>query len=335
MSKKIIAALMALTMCAGLAACGNTAEESSAEDKAASSAAAEESKAEESKAEDTATDEETTAENEGSTEIPEDNPWNSPGVVNGNTFEDDYIKMRLVDDVICIDQKDLSCEPTEDELKELAYAARDHYNAAVGGDINAFLDTVNFDLTIEPFLSMVNQVYEHTNAGDLDEWVKDSKLSEKFDTLDAVSGLSESLGSAETVEAVQAVDFDNGADGSKEIQALFDSINADEPNTQKNLSEKTIWDADGETLTLSDKATYAVYPVYFGRDGEDVYTRFNMMILDGEDEHDIVDVIGWKVDGKWGICATDYYKTENYEDFKGKNAKEIFDYESTNMYADE
>ena len=357
MTKKILAALMALTMCAGFAGCGKDADKDTDASKAASSAAADkeadssadeattdaadskaddaESKADKDDKSDRKADSDSKADAADSA-ADGDNPWTADiGKREGDVYETDFLKMRLVDNIICVDQKDLSAEMTDEELKTLASAVVEHFNTSCGSDMQAFIDNMGLGLTVDGMVEISLASAEHMDDENYDKWIEENMVIEKYNIIDSIADLLIELGSDEAVIELSGASTETNEENmTKAINTLYDSVNAKADKTKENLKSQTLWDQGNEAITLSDNATFVIYPSTCGRDGDDLYTALNVMILDGDNEYDIMDINAWIVGGKVGMWAGDFLKTDNYEEYKGMDTRAIFEYEIANMFTD-
>ncbi|SEK60375.1 hypothetical protein [Ruminococcus albus] len=141
MAKKILAAMLALTMCAGLAGCKNDGENSAKDSENTSAADT-----------DTANDE---------------TAGRKSGKV-GEIFPVELNKDNIFIGDVYVNNTDT---PTNDELLTFATLAVEQYNAAQANDSEKYTQTFSFDKVVEPFSEMI--AVRHINPEKDDMSVKD------------------------------------------------------------------------------------------------------------------------------------------------------------------
>ena len=201
--------------------------------------------------------------------------------------------------------------------------------------MQAFIDSMGLGLTVDGMVEISLASAEHMDDENYDKWIEENMVIEKYNIIDSIADLLIELGSDEAVIELSGASTETNEENmTKAINTLYDSVNANADKTKENLKSQTLWDQGNEAITLSDNATFVIYPSTCGRDGDDLYTELNVMILDGDNEYDIMDINAWIVGGKVGMWAGDFLKTDNYEEYKGMDTRAIFEYEIANMFTD-
>lgn len=358
MTKRILAALMAMTLCAGMAGCGITENGSSEkEDKAAVSSAEKEKSDEKKKSDDKNADKkEADAENEADGDADGDKENEDTDESEGGekgTSEDEDSKdddgdaaaadvsggyadvsgelreivreneyASQVGNVIYMElDSEQVYRPSSEELKALIDMAMAQCQASYDGDLQKYIDLMELDSSRDRVTELTKEMY---STEDYDAWAEENHQTIKFDVLDKVVDLLMSVGSDEATENCDDFDFRNG-DPSDVIKALYDSVNADGPNVIDYLSDETIWDNVEDPIPFTDKTTFVFIPDSSEKDGDDAYYEFGLMVMDGGVEYDISDVYAWKIDGRYGCIIEDLYDSTYDDEYSEMNASELFD----------
>ena len=327
MTKKILAAALALVMCAGLAACGNKKDDKDTSSKASKSAGtdkqttADETASDESEPDATTTDA-GTAENAG------------PEVNTDNMYQTADVTMKLINNnIIYIDENNLEDRPTDEEVQKAIDAIFKQYKAAEDKDTQAFLDTMNFGILNEPAAELCDLVFKYDNDHSSEEFQQelvDTKQSTKYAVVDDVIGLLEQLGDTDINDQLNdAMEAKDGAKIRELMPKLTDSVKPGVEAIKTNLDETSIFNSKEDIQKIGefgDDATYGFFLEYCGRYEDQLYMRLTFSVLAGDKEYDFGGIETWSVGDEIGVFLTgEAYEVDMEEDMKGMSTKAIFE----------
>ena len=333
MIKKILAAMTAVVMCAGMAACGNTAEEGSGKSEGTSAAAAE-SKADDAK-EDNLTengedkDTETTS---GESGDKDGNEQAGPSAQDGTGDYDDEINTgdatyRLMGNIIYMAEPDIEAEPTADELKKAVETALVQYRAAEAEDMKAFIDSFNFESIKKPLLQICKDTYSMSE----EEFMQllNNGMSTQYEVVSDVADLIQDIGDEETVNKLFEAADNNEPDKMEEhLKTLIDGITPDADSVKEKIGSLTMYTSEEAVEPLediNDDTIYGIYVEYCGRDGDDLYISATVSVVTENYEYGLNDLDVWRVDGEWGAYIRSASRYDKEEELKGADAKTLYE----------
>lgn len=265
MAKKILAAMLALTMCAGLASCGKVSENkdsSSAKDKA-NTASADTDTTEDEKATDSKTI-------EGCMTVPTELNMDNIIIINIPGIRKD--------------------SPTNEEILAFVGLAVEQYNAAQTNDSEKYTQTLAFDKIVEPFAEIMTKMNLHG------ERPSSSKEKVMYNCGYMLFECSDNA-DIKTDDFID-IDSDDSAmtEGFKSMtQLALDGFNIDKTPLWENREELVpMGELNGNTI-IGFKLNG------FELDGDDMFINFDMSILNGNDMFDFVNIEAWYMDGTAGI----------------------------------
>ena len=298
MAKKILAAMLALTMCAGLAGCGKVSENkdsSSAKDKA-NTASADTDTTEDEKATDSKTI-------EGCMTVPTELNMDNIIIINIPGIRKD--------------------SPTNEELLAFAGLAVEQYNAAQTNDSEKYTQTLAFDKIVEPFAEIMTKMNLHG------ERPSSSKEKVMYNCGYMLFECSDNA-DIKTDDFID-IDSDDSAmtEGFKSMtQLALDGFNIDKTPLWENRKELVpMGELNRDTIIGFDLNG-------FERDGDDMFINFDMGILNGNDMFDFINIEAWYMDGTAGIIMDPPEHDDNiYADMTVYEIKQKLEEESIEPYS--
>lgn len=327
MTKKILAAAIALVMCAGLAACGDKKE-----DKDSSSKASKASNS--SKADDQTSSDETVPGETTSDETTSDEDKAGVPVNNDTTYQTADVTMKLINNnIIYIDENNLESRPTDEEVQAAIDAILKQYKAAEDKDKQAFLDTLNFGILKEPIAELCDILFEYDNKNsdeEFQQYLVSTNQDTKYAVIDDVIGLLEKLGDADVNDQLSdAMDAKDGAKIRELLNKLTDSVNTNAEAVKTNLDGSTIFNSKEDIQKMSglgDDVIYGFFLEYSGKYEDQLYMRLTFSALAGDKEYDLGGIETWSVGDDIGVYLTsEAEELDMEEDMKGMSAKQIFE----------
>ncbi|MCR5022289.1 hypothetical protein [Ruminococcus sp.] len=333
MSKKIIAAMMAIVMCAGIASCSKS---SGGDDSKSASSAAEKS---EEKKTDVTTDDDTTAEND-TADITDDSSKDEVLVSDENTLKTNHLTMKLIEpNIIYIDENNLESEPTEDEVKAAIDAIFAQYKAAEDKDEQAFIDSFNFGILVDPIATLSEAMFEYDNEKSDEEfrqYLTSTNQGTKYEVIDDVIGLLEKIGDPDiNGQLADAMDKKDGTNLKELLKKLTDGVKPGAEAVKENLDNETIFNSKEDIKkmeNLGDDATYGFYLEYCDRYNDELYMRMTFSVLAGDKEYDLGGAETWFVGDQHGVLLTN--EASEYEidgEMMNMSTKQIFEAMKTQM----
>ena len=289
--KKITAAVLAVMMCASLAACGNvdTGSEGgrSGAEPEETTAAQTEAPAESAVADETESTEDQKPAGEGGT-------VSLDAVDMNNTYIENHANNRR--------------EVTAEEMMPFIRSVLDQYSAAQEKDSERFIDLMGYKELSGDIAAMLKKGQGELYVDDEDYSVKEGMLY----YLGIMLALS--------VEDVADLDLEAMAVNSDEEnkKALDDALS-------KLSAEKMnfgIYNEDLTPLSEFDSSTIIGMDIeVLDEEGDDIMLRFDMSVLNGKDEFDMDGVVAWRIDGKTGCIIESAERVDN--EFEGMTIDEI------------
>jgi len=269
MAKKILAAMLALTMCAGLAGCGKVSD-----------------------------NKDSGSVKEKSTAAADTNTTNDENIQAADSKTDDgsmTVSTKLNRDNIFFEYISSDCKdvPTNDELITFVESAAEQYHAIQTNDKEKIRQTIAFDKIIDPFCDFVlntDIAAFYLGYDDCDHSLKDSILF-SYGWL-----LPEDSDSEETYY-YNADDNASADEYKKKITHSVDNMNIDE-------LVDTYWKYWKDLVPLgelSDDTVISINLLNFERDGDDMFIDFYMTIFNGNDKFEFNGVRAWYIDGNVGV----------------------------------
>lgn len=291
MTKRILAALTALTLCIGVTGCGKTEEDSAASSgsSADSSASAQEDSSEaETSEEDSDSSEEEKSDDEEKSDEDEK--------TSAASFEIDP-------DNIVFTTYDINDMPTNEEAAKFISLALEQYQAAYDGDAQRYFDLINYYPLIEPLGDFAEAIMM---SDDFDEYEMPAKHNALYSGM--ISMLF--LAGSEHMD-----DFEwhyDKEDYVRRVRSAVDSIDMNSEEVQEELGYFFDGIQELKPWSGSDENTFAWMEIDgCDREGDDLYITFDMGVLKGKYNYVIDEVCGWYVDGQWGIAIGDAMLDDN------------------------
>ena len=297
MAKKFIAALLALTMCAGLAGCGNKSDK---KDSSTSKASANTSAAD------------TDAANDKNTA---DSKADDGGITVPTELNKDNIAISGI-------SGDCNETPTNDELLTFAELTVKQYNAIQSNDKENIKRTLAFGKIIDPFCELAqNTDIDITGLylGDVDD--DDMSLKEKeMITWGMMLSMCSDLDEADTDKADE---YDAlGDDLNKRLNFVNDNLDFDEFSA-------LFWNSGENFVPMGELNSDAIMIFElngFERDGDDMFTNFDLVILNGNDMFRLFNVNAWYMDNTSGIMINHAERSDNnYADMTIDEIKQMIE----------
>ena len=365
MIKKILAALIAATMCAGLAACGDNNEGKNTAETTTTTSAATTAEVKEAPAETDADDKADESSSTGSkdkaaadekaeaggvsavTEVSSSAAGNDSSssdssekddevVITDNMIKADGATLKLSKkELLTMLESDLEAEPTEEEIFAAIEAAIAQYRAAESRDLDAFLKTFRFGDLAEPTADMVREILKRPDNNKFQSYLEETGQETKFDILDDLTTFIEGILSDEAIDKLDAAT--QRSDAADELRKLiteaYNGISASSEAVKESVEYDTVFDSEENIEPLDGIDDGTVYLVQVDRcarekkaAGDDLYMSFSLIMLTKDKQYELDDVIVWRINGKYGVYITDtLYADEADDEIKGKNAKEIFE----------
>ncbi|SFC22788.1 hypothetical protein [Ruminococcus albus] len=339
MAKKIMAAMLALVMCAGLAACGDKKEDKDSSSKASDSAKADDQTTSDKQttSDETTTDEgktdNSTTDDDKSKDGDDDSSAAEVLVNDDTTFQTSDVTLKLINNnIIYIDENNLETRPTDEEVQATLDAILKQYKAAEDKDTQAFLDTFNFGILNEPVAELCDLLFEYDNDHSNEEFqqkLTDTNQNTKYAVVDDIIGMLEQLGDADVNDQLNdAMEAKDSAKLRELITKLTDSVKPDAEAVKTNLNDATIFNSeeDIQKMDIGDDVTYGFFLEYCGKYEDQLYMRLTFSVLSGEKEYDLGGVETWSVGDDIGVYITsEAYELDMEDDMKGMDTKQIFE----------
>ena len=330
MVKKIMAAMIALAMCAGLAACGDKKEDKGKKSKADTSSAV------------SGKDAETTAEDDGTDNKADVIKDTDTTAGEDDVFKTDDVTMKLIGNIIYIDENNLESEPTDEEIKKTINAMFKQYEAAENNDTQAFLDTFNLGILKDPIADLSEQMFQFSDGESDDEFMSyldSTKQGTKYEVIDDVIDLLGRIGDEDINKQLEtATDDKDGAKIKELVGKLIDGVTPDAEPVKENLDDTTIFNSkeDVEKLgEIGDDAIFGFYLEYCSRYNDEIYMRYTFSVLTDDKEYDLGGIESWCVNGEYGVyLQSEAYEMDLEDDMKGMDAKQIFESLKLQMQAE-
>ncbi|WP_294480934.1 hypothetical protein [uncultured Ruminococcus sp.] len=337
MAKKILAAALALVMCASLAACGDKKEDKDSSSKASKTS-------DSSKADVQTTSDETAPDETTSDETTADEDKAGAPVNNDTTFQTAEVTMKLINNnIIYIDENNLETRPTNEEVQAAIDAIFKQYKAAEDKDKQAFLDTFSFDILKEPMAELCDISFEYDNDHsdeEFQQYLASTNQTTKYAVVDDVIGLLEKLGDSDVNDKLSdAMEAKDGATIRELLNKLTESVTPDAEAVKTNLDTATIFNSKEDIQKmgdLGDDVIYGFFLEYSGKYEDQLYMRLTFSVLAGDKEYDLGGVETWSVGDDFGVYLTNQAEeVDMEEDMKGMSAKQIFEAMKLQMTAPE
>lgn len=332
MTKRLIAAIAALTMCAAVTGCGKAAENGDSSVKTTTSAASSENSEAEESAEEESGESQGGKEEVSDESSAEDKSGNDDGdssigevtVIDDPDWEEDpdYDIKLMGDNIILVDDLGQGARPTDEELAKMMDAAVTQYNAAQAQDVNAFLDSMRLDIIRAPMIEMSALAFAAVDGDEFDELLEGQEV--KFEVMDDISFLLMALGDKEISEEIVTLEVGDPEEAGRLIGKLFDSVSADNITSNEDLYY-TIWNDELTELGETDEnTTYAAYVDRYEDHGSEMYCQLDILVMHNGYEYDMYGVDIWCVNGEYGVLIDTAYSLEN-EWMEGMTPQEIYE----------
>lgn len=330
MAKRIMAAMIALAMCAGLAACGDKKEDKGKKSKADTSSAV------------SGKDAETTAENDVADNKADVIKDTDTTAGEDDVFKTDDVTMKLIGNIIYIDENNLESEPTDEEIKKTINAMFKQYEAAENNDTQAFLDTFNLGILKDPIADLSEQMFQFSDGESDDEFMSyldSTKQGTKYEVIDDVIDLLGRIGDEDINKQLETATEDkDGAKIKELVGKLIDGVTPDAAPVKENLDDTTIFNSkeDVEKLgEIGDDAIFGFYLEYCSRYNDEIYMRYTFSVLTDDKEYDLGGIESWGVNGEYGVyLQSEAYEMDLEDDMKGMDARQIFESLKLQMQAE-
>jgi hypothetical protein len=330
MAKRIMAAMIALAMCAGLAACGDKKEDKGKKSKADTSSAV------------SGKDAETTAEDDGTDNKADVIKDTDTTAGEDDVFKTDDVTMKLIGNIIYIDENNLESEPTDEEIKKTINAMFKQYEAAENNDTQAFLDTFNLGILKDPIADLSEQMFQFSDGESDDEFMSyldSTKQGTKYEVIDDVIDLLGRIGDEDINKQLETATEDkDGAKIKELVGKLIDGVTPDAAPVKENLDDTTIFNSkeDVEKLgEIGDDAIFGFYLEYCSRYNDEIYMRYTFSVLTDDKEYDLGGIESWGVNGEYGVyLQSEAYEMDLEDDMKGMDARQIFESLKLQMQAE-
>lgn len=289
MSRKLIAAIFALTMCAALVSCDLAGKGDGSEDTADSSIAAQKGS--------------------GGDDSFDEGAEAPAGVSYDAEFD-------ISPENVVFTGKMLETMPTADEAAILADLALGQYRAANEGDGYRYIGLMNFTPVRR---IMAEEVFEpdFEKIMSMQGLARNTVGTEMYYALYNLQN-SEGKDALEMYEGKEAY-MDN-------LQSAIDAIDVNDSHVSEALS-KTAFGEIGMLDALNgigEDTVVGVRVVRFDREGDDIFVDLNMEVFGGDNKYVMKGIYGWRVDGEWGILIGQAEVVEN--PCAGMTAQETADY---------
>ena len=327
MIKKITAAMIALIMCAGLAACGNSEEEKEQESKTATTTTAADSAEDSVEDTDGGDDAVTTDGQDVTDDVSADDDSSEQGdMLTGEAAAG--MNMRLVKEknLIVLDNGDLEAQPTDEELEKAIEAALAQYEAAANKDLKAFMASLNLKAVEKPLIEMCKTTYAMEQEDIIA--MMENGMPAQYQIVSDAADLLQNVGDQEVIEKMyEAGDNSDVSQLDKLIPQLIDSVTADSEVVKADIGSGTIFRADNAVEPLEERNDSTIYGVMVescGREGDDVFMNITISMLTENYEFALNQVEIWGVGGEYGAYILDTARNDKSEDLKGITAEDMY-----------
>ena len=358
MIKKILAAMTALAMCAGMVSCGNSAEKDT-DDKGTESAAVTKTEktekpedkkdepSEKKEADSTENDESSKAEENSESKTEDDKPADESKSASDNKQADSKAEsstpllndetvigtstMRLINGkVIYVEDSSasqLESSLSDDEACQVVEAALRQYSAASAGDMGAFIDSFDFGTLKGPLVDLTELSMQYDENGFVDILQQNGTYT-KFIILNEAVNLMSGIC---TDEAYEGVSYLNGADRDtidSAIDQLSSSITPDNGNCAANIDSLTIYDsANGVEPfeALGDDTIYIVMPAYCLHVGDELYFKGYVTVTTENRYFELCNTDVWRVGGEYGAYIGYASVSDRPAESAGLNAAQLWE----------